>query len=72
MFTVRIQRYTPAVTKEVEIQIPSRVVITGKEDHFARAYEDAHMAIAGMRSLDEKPKEGDNPPIYRILSLLGN
>lgn len=34
------------------IVIPGRVTVTGKEDHFGRAVDDAHMLIAGMREMD--------------------
>lgn len=69
MFIAKIRRYH-ATTGNLflQIEIPQRVTITGRENHYARAYEDAQMAIAGMRELDEKLGNADGTT-YDIVSL---
>lgn len=53
MYLATIRRYEAvAGNKTIELDIPQRVTITGREDHFARAYEDVQIAIAAMRALD--------------------
>lgn len=54
MFTARINRYSSLTgdTTSMEFHLPARVTVTGKEDHFARAYEDVGCILAGLRELD--------------------
>lgn len=53
MFKATIRRYESVEgNKFIELDIPQRVTITGKEDFFERAYEDVCMAIRGMRQMD--------------------
>jgi hypothetical protein len=76
-YMLKLRRYSPVTTMNTmySVMIPVRVTITGTEDHFARAYEDAHMVIAGMRAMDalreeDRDKEGKYIHItYDILSL---
>lgn len=75
---VRIQRYDTsraAADTVMEEFLPQHVTITGNEDHFHLAVQDAYQLIAGMRLLDTAMKldrDKDGKPvkiIYRILSI---
>lgn len=63
----KIIRYARGCRTQHEFQIPSRVTITGTENHFQRAYEDACLLMEGMSRLDadlyeqsESPVKGDS------------
>lgn len=72
MFTATINRYQSGRNETITLEIPSRVTITGKEDHFDRAYEDARMAVAGMMAADAVTCLADEDrPIYRITRIEG-
>lgn len=68
MFNLTIRRYQHE-NVIIEVQVPQRVTITGKEDHFARAYEDAQQIIAGMRALDRALGNDEATIIYDITGL---
>lgn len=63
---VTINQYYKGNNTEFKIQIPPRVTITGNEDHFERAFQDANMIVAGMQALTGDTEE---KPRYRIVSL---
>lgn len=66
-----IARYTNGETKRLDFNIPQRVTITGEEDHFHRAYEDARMILIGMKALDAAlADESDEPVRYWIVSVI--
>ncbi len=69
MFMATIPRYDGKTTKAVafEAQLPQRVTITGREDFFARAYDDVSVAISVMRELDRA--QGVENIIYRVKNI---
>lgn len=62
MKIARLHRYHHGNSKIEEITLPSHVTITGDEDHFALAYHDAKMILAGLRLADPEAK-------WRIISI---
>lgn len=48
----QMHRYHEGNSKIEEIVLPSHVTVTGTEDHFALAYHDAKMILAGLRIAD--------------------
>lgn len=71
-----IRRYNPKTGETFvfkNVCIPPRVTTTGREDHFARAYEDAGMILEGMRQRDTMEFEPHTPfeemPRYSIISV---
>lgn len=52
MTAATINRYAKGENTEHEIALPNHVVVTGKEDHFALAFHDARMILAGCRLAD--------------------
>lgn len=70
MYKATIRRYVDE-NKFIEIQVPQRVTITGREDHFARACEDVDMAVAGMRAMDRALGLGEHPEvIYDVIEII--
>ena len=45
---ITIKVYDNGDTAEYKFDVPMRVTVTGKEDHFRRAVEDADMIERGM------------------------
>lgn len=69
-YRCKITRYSSiSGNTELEFDIPSRVTITGKEDHFARAVEDVNCIVSGLRALDralENDKRERNGKIEEV------
>lgn len=47
-----IKRYVNGHTQTMLFLLPTRVTVTGQEDHFARACEDVDMLMLALRELD--------------------
>jgi len=68
-YRLKIDRYSSKTgdTTPLDFDIPARVTITGKEDHWGRAVEDARLIIQGMQGLDLIL--GDDTTRYHVKSL---
>ena len=56
MIIARLKRYHNGNSKIEEVVLPYHVTVTGDEDHFALAYHDARMVLAGLRVADPEAR----------------
>lgn len=66
----KIHRYQSGNSTVIEVLLPVHTTITGNENHFHFAFDDANLMIAGMREIDKLLLNAEAEPVrYSITSI---